>query len=234
MNIVLLGPPGAGKGAQARRLEAALHIPHVTLESYTSEDAQKGGSEAEALSPEAQVVRWVDERLQAPDCARGFILDGFPGTLPQAEGLERYLAARQQRLSAVVVLEVPEELLFERLSGRRVCPRDRRVFNIFFFPPATPDRCDECLGPLIQRDNESPEALERRLLAYSRERSLLRRFYGARGLWCPVAGEGRVESVHAGVLRALANAPVGANTSLPSGVRRQLLHLVNVKRPASS
>jgi adenylate kinase len=215
MNIVLLGPPGAGKGAQARRLKAVLHLPHVTLEACTREGAPgargTGGFDAEELSSEVLAVRWVDERLRAPDCARGFILDGFPGTLSQAEGLERCLAARQQSLCAVIALEVPEELLFERLSGRRVCPRDGRVFNIFSAPPVTPDRCDECQGPLFQRDNESPEALEHRLLAYLREQALLRRFYGARGLWCPVAGGASVESVHAAVLRALAATPAAVS-----------------------
>lgn len=237
MNLVLIGAPGAGKGTQARRLEADFRIPHVSAEvilpsigwnATSSRNMAAAGVRALDLAEVA--VQHVDERLQAADCAGGFILEGFPRTLLQAEILDRTLAARGQRLDVVVALEVAEDLLFERLSGRRVCPRDGRIFNVFSAPPRTPGSCDECEGQLVQRDTESPDRLEHRLLEYLREKEILRRFYELRRLWCPVNGEGMAEAVYDGLLRAIASHQADERTPAGDSFRQRALLLSNRKR----
>lgn len=223
MNVVLVGPPGAGKGTQAERLMADFRVPRISAEALRhgvepgASDSSMGAAESD--DPEAlRVGKW----LCAPACARGFILDGFPRTLAQAEALERTLAARGQKLQVVVSLEVPEEVLFERLSGRRVCPRDGRTFNVFSAPPIFPDICDECAAPLRAQAGGCPEQVERRIVDYLREAALLRRFYESRGLWCPVDGEGTEELVYGELLRALADhlsgTPSAAANDSPSRV----------------
>ncbi|WIG97919.1 nucleoside monophosphate kinase [Myxococcus sp. SDU36] len=237
MNVVLIGPPGAGKGTHARRLEADFRIPHVVAEPLLHPPSGSSGpelaevaGEAEALAPDERAAQRVDARLQAADCASGFLLEGFPRTQLQAEFLERRLAARGQRLDVVVALEVPEELLFERVSGRRVCPRDGRIFNIFSAPPITPGTCNECEGPLVQREGESPDSLSRRLLDYLHEQALLRRFYARRRLWCPVSGDGLIQSVYEDMLRALADHQAKASSPAGASFRKRALLLA---RPPS-
>ena len=195
MRVVMMGAPGAGKGTQAKLLEERFKVPHISTGDMLREAVQAGtplGREAERiiqqglLVPDDLVIRLVDERLQVSDCAGGFILDGFPRTVAQAEALEELLARRGQPLSAVVEIAVPRDEVVRRLSGRRVCRACGTMFNTAFQPPE--GCCDRCGGALYQRDDDSEDTVSRRLdvfrqetapvLAHYKKKSLLRRVSG--------------------------------------------------------
>ncbi len=197
MNLIFLGPPGAGKGTQAKKLMADLRIPQISTGDILREAARQGtelGKQAKPLMdagklvPDELVVGIVQERLQAPDCAQGFILDGFPRTIPQAEALDAALAKVGKKIEVVVALEVQEQTLVERISGRRSCPTDGSVFHVTQNPPQRDGYCDKCGGSLIQRDDDKPEKVKARLEAFTRQTAPLKDFYGKRGLLKEVDG----------------------------------------------
>jgi len=212
MNLVLLGPPGAGKGTQAKRLAARFGIPQVSTGDILRK-AVKDGTElgkqagpimaAGKLVPDDLVVGIVRERLLQPDAGAGFILDGFPRTIPQAEKLEQALASFKKKLEAVISLEVPIETLVERISGRRSCPRDGSVYHIVQNPPRREGFCDLCGASLVQREDDKPEAVRTRMEAYAADTAPLKDFYARRGLLQVVDGVGAPEAIEAAVVAAL-------------------------------
>lgn len=212
MNLVLLGPPGAGKGTQAKRLAARFGIPQVSTGDILRK-AVKDGTElgkqagpimaAGKLVPDDLVVGIVRERLLQPDAAAGFILDGFPRTIPQAEKLEQALASFKKKLDAVISLEVPIDTLVERISGRRSCPRDGSVYHVVQNPPRREGFCDLCGASLVQREDDKPEAVRTRMEAYAADTAPLKDFYARRGLLQVVDGVGAPEAIEAAVVAAL-------------------------------
>jgi adenylate kinase len=212
MNLVLLGPPGAGKGTQAKRLAARFGIPQVSTGDILRK-AVKDGTElgkqagpimtAGKLVPDDLVVGIVRERLLQPDAGAGFILDGFPRTIPQAEKLEQALASFKKKLEAVISLEVPIDTLVERISGRRSCPRDGSVYHIVQNPPRREGFCDLCGASLVQREDDKPEAVRTRMEAYAADTAPLKDFYARRGLLQVVDGVGAPEAIEAAVVAAL-------------------------------
>jgi len=212
MNLVLLGPPGAGKGTQAKRLAMRFGIPQVSTGDILRQ-AVKDGTElgkqaaplmaAGKLVPDDVVVGIVKERLLQPDAAKGFILDGFPRTIPQAEKLEQGLASHGKKLDAVVSLEVPIETLVERISGRRSCPRDGSVYHVVQNPPRRDGICDLCGTSLVQRDDDKPESVRTRMEAYAASTAPLKDFYARRGSLQVVDGVGAPEAIEAAVVHAL-------------------------------
>jgi adenylate kinase len=212
MNLVLLGPPGAGKGTQAKRLSARFGIPQVSTGDILRK-AVKDGTElgkqagplmaAGKLVPDDLVVGIVRDRLLQPDAAPGFILDGFPRTIPQAEKLEQALTDHKKKLDAVVSLEVPIDTLVERISGRRSCPRDGSVYHIVQNPPRREGFCDLCGASLVQREDDKPEAVRTRMEAYAADTAPLKDFYARRGLLQVVDGVGAPEAIEAAVVAAL-------------------------------
>ena len=212
MNLVLLGPPGAGKGTQAKRLAARFGIPQVSTGDILRK-AVKDGTElgkqagpimaAGKLVPDDLVVGIVRERLLQPDAGAGFILDGFPRTIPQAEKLEQALASFKRKLDAVISLEVPIDTLVERISGRRSCPRDGSVYHVVQNPPRREGFCDLCGASLVQREDDKPEAVRTRMEAYAADTAPLRDFYARRGLLKVVDGVGAPEAIEAAVVAAL-------------------------------
>jgi len=204
LDIVILGPPGAGKGTQAKLLEARFGIPHISTGDMLREAQRSGtmlGQEAQRyigagrLVPDDVVIGMVEVRLAQPDCANGFVLDGFPRTLRQAEELDRMLARHGQRLDAVISVIVPQETLVERLSGRRVCSGCSAMFHVSFEPPATADACDRCGGTLIQREDDREETIRRRLEVYGRETAPVLEYYRQTGLLREAEGTGAREDV---------------------------------------
>jgi len=145
----------------------------------------------------------VKERLAQPDCANGFLFDGFPRTIPQAEALEKVLRKRGCHLDRVISLEVPEEVLVERISGRRSCPRDGSVYHIVQNPPRRAGHCDLCGAALVQRDDDKEESVRTRMQAYAASTAPLKQFYVKKGLLHAVDGVGAPEAIEAAVVQAL-------------------------------
>ena len=212
MNLILLGPPGAGKGTQAKRLVADHQIPQVSTGDILREAARQGTAlgkkakplmDAGALVPDEIVIGIIEERLQAPDAQKGFVLDGFPRTVPQAEALERMLAASGKSIDKVLSIEVPEEKIVERISGRRSCPKDGAVYHVVHSPPQRAGFCDLCATGLIQRDDDKPERVVERNKQYWQKTAPLIDFYRRKGLLVTISGVGSAEGVYSQIEKAV-------------------------------
>ena len=212
MNIVLLGPPGAGKGTQALRIAKNHSIPHIStgdifrraVADETELGARaKGFMNRGELVPDEVVIGIVKERLDEPDCATGFLLDGFPPTVAQAEVLEATLDKGGRRLDSVLDIEVGRESLIKRLTGRRTCRACGKVYHLTFDPPKSVMTCDTCGGELWQRDDDTEETVTKRLNVYDVQTSPLIDFYRERGLLIEVDGEKDVDDVFSDVERIL-------------------------------
>ncbi|GBD28601.1 Adenylate kinase [bacterium HR31] len=217
MNVVLLGPPGAGKGTQARRLAERFGVPQIATGDILREAMASGselGRRAKSyydrgdLVPDEIMLEVVAERLRQPDARRGFILDGFPRTVPQAEGLDRLLDGMGRKVQAVLLFEVPRDALVRRLSGRWVCQAHGHVFHELYSPPQVPGRCDHDGSELVQREDDRPETVERRLEVYARQTAPLVEYYRARGLLHTVDASADPEEVGRRVEAALRQAGV--------------------------
>jgi len=212
MYLVLLGPPGSGKGTQAELLHEKLKLPHVASGDLFRENLKnetelgllaKKYMDKGQLVPDDVTIAMVRERLQQPDCAQGVILDGFPRTLAQAESLDEMLAGMGRRLNGVLYLAVPDEELVRRLSGRWICSQCQTPYHTLFNPPAEEGICDLCGGELYQRDDDKPETVRARLKVYHRQTAPLIDYYRRAGLLVEVDGAKDIESVNAALLEAI-------------------------------
>jgi len=208
-----MGTPGAGKGTQASILATRLGGCHVSTGDMLRDAARNGtplGQQARRfmdagrLVPDDVVIGIVAERLAEPECRDGFLLDGFPRTVAQAEALGRLLAARGQPLDAVVLLAVPADEAVRRISGRRVCPACGTMFHLAFQPPQRPDRCDRCGAGLVQREDDREETVRHRLDVYARETGPVLEHYRRAGLLREVDGLGGRDDVARNLQAALA------------------------------
>jgi adenylate kinase len=211
-NLILLGAPGAGKGTQAQRLATRWGIPQVSTGDMLRE-ARRQGSElgrraqgfmdAGQLVPDEVVFGLVEERLARPDAKDGVILDGFPRTLPQAEALDKLLEKMGREPVRVVAIDVPEAELLTRLGGRRSCPVDGASYHILFTPPRTEGKCDNCGSVLVQREDDRPEAISRRLDEYRQKTAPLVDYYGRQNVLKTVEGVGELEAILDRITRSL-------------------------------
>lgn len=201
LNVILLGPPGAGKGTQAELLTEKFKLPHISTGDIFRAAVKTGtplGKKAQEyldqgeLVPDDIVVGIVDDRLQQPDCQAGFLLDGFPRTIPQAKSLERILAAANRKITAVVNIEVKFEVLITRLTGRRVCRNCGAVYHQINKPEQTSGVCDRCAGQVYQREDDSEETVKKRLEVYQLQTEPLIAFYQQRKLLLTFDGEAPV------------------------------------------
>ncbi len=206
MNLIFMGPPGAGKGTQAEIFRERHGIPHISTGDILRQAVREGtavGRLAQAymqrgdLVPDDVMQEIVQKRLAEPDAAAGFILDGYPRTLPQADALDRLLAQSDQRLDAVVFFEIREEVLLRRLTGRWVCPTCGAIYHLDYKPPKTPGRCDLDGTELIQRRDDEPETVLHRLEVFHQWTAPLVDHYRHQGLFLTVNAEGNVEDVYA-------------------------------------
>jgi len=212
MRLILLGPPGSGKGTQGARLARRLKVPLISTGDMFRAHV-KGGTElglkvkgildAGELVPDEIVVRMVRGRLGEPDVEKGFLLDGFPRTLRQAELLDGMLAEMRIGIDKVIELLVPDDEIVRRLGGRRVCPECGAVYHVESKPPQREGRCDRDGAELAQRDDDREEVVRRRLRVYAGQAAPLTGFYRSRGVLAPVDGSGSAERIFDRIAEAL-------------------------------
>jgi len=202
--VVLMGGPGAGKGTQAKRLEATLGLPQVATGDLFRENLKnmtelgklaKSYMDAGELVPDEVTVAMVKERLSRPDCARGAIFDGFPRTLSQAAALDELLAQMGEQVDVVPYIHVRPEVLLQRLAGRWTCPVCGRVYHVLFNPPQEPGICDLDGARLYQREDDTEETQKRRIEVYFEQTAPLLDYYRERGLLVEINGEQPIEQV---------------------------------------
>lgn len=197
MNIVLMGPPGAGKGTQAELIKDRFPIPHISTGDIFRDAVNKGselGQEAQKYMSSGQLVPddittgIVKERINQADCEQGFLLDGFPRTIAQAQALDQALAAMGKKIDLGINIDVPAELLIERLSGRISCKECKKLYHLTYDPPREQGKCDICGGELLQREDDRGETVARRLEVYKQQTYPLLQYYENRGLLFNIDG----------------------------------------------
>jgi len=212
VRLIFLGPPGCGKGTQAQRIISDYRIPQIStgdLLRQAVRDKTALGKEAKKfmdrgeLVPDEVVVGMVKERLLANDCKGGFLLDGFPRTVAQAEALDRTLQKMKLKLNAVVSIEVPDPEVVKRLAGRRTCRKCQAMYHVIFNPARNQNVCDKCGSELYQRDDDQEDTIQARLEVYHRQTAPLIEYYRKQGLVKPVTGMGSIDEIYGRIQQAL-------------------------------
>ncbi len=214
MDFILLGPPGAGKGTQAKLMVDKWNIPQISTgdilraavrEGTTLGVEAKGFMDRGELVPDRVVIGIIAERLTEEDAVNGFILDGFPRTIPQAEALQQILDGLDRAIDHVISIEVEDEELVTRLTGRRMCKECGESFHVVFNPSSSEGTCDRCSGELYQRDDDKEETIRQRLAVYSEQTQPLIAHYEEQGRLRRIPGTGSIENIFSRVLEAAAN-----------------------------
>lgn len=212
MHILLMGPPGAGKGTQAAKLVEQFNIPHISTGDMFRAAVKEGtplGQQAKKcmdagqLVPDSVTIGIVKERLARPDCKEGFILDGFPRTTEQAEALDRTLQEVGIKLDRVINIIVPDNVLVSRMTGRRICRSCGATYHQEFNPSKQGAMCDKCGGELYQRDDDREETVTKRLAVYQAQTRPLIEYYQDRGLYTEIDGQQDIEKVMADIVDSL-------------------------------
>jgi adenylate kinase len=212
MRLVLFGPPGAGKGTQARAICERYGVVHLSTGDMlraARKNATPVGQraapfmDAGKLVPDDVIVGVIEERIREPDCGPGFLLDGFPRTVPQASALEEMLTRVGLRLDAVLSLEVSDQEVVRRLGGRATCPACQATYHAVSLPPRVPGRCDQDATALVQRTDDTESAITQRLATFHAQTDPLKAIYQGQGLLRPVAGEGSPQDIQDRIRQAL-------------------------------
>ncbi|WP_030016977.1 adenylate kinase [Streptomyces monomycini] len=216
MRIVLVGPPGAGKGTQAAYLAKNLSIPHISTGDLFRANISQGtdlGKEAKSymdagnLVPDSVTIAMAEDRMDQPDAENGFLLDGFPRNIGQAEALDAFLGSKGVKLDAVLDLEVPEDEVVKRIAGRRICRNDSsHVFHVDYHQPKTEGVCDLCGGDLYQREDDREDTVRKRLEVYHTETEPIIDHYKAQDLVVTILALGKVDEVTQRAMAALGKA----------------------------
>lgn len=212
MKIILLGPPGAGKGTQAKSISNRYSIPHISTGDIFRKNISENtplGIEAKMyidkgqLVPDEVTINMVKDRLLEADCESGYLLDGFPRTVAQAEALQEFLLERDKNLDTALLIEVPSSFILERMTGRRVCPSCGASYHIKFNPPTVAGKCDVCGSDVIQRKDDAEETVSERLDVYEKQTQPLIDFYKERNLLSTVDGTKAINEVFEGICEIL-------------------------------
>lgn len=212
MNVILMGPPAAGKGTQAAVLAGTRQLIHIAssellhqqmLDHTEIDELARSYIDRGELLPDTVMTDVLLDRMHQPDCAAGVILDGFPRTLNQARLLTEALNQRQSRIDAVLSLTVPGSVLLQRITGRRICGTCETSYNIHEAPPQVADRCDQCSGPLTTRPDDTHETAQHRLEVYEEHTRPLLTYYRDQGILAEVDGQGSIDAVTARLLHGL-------------------------------
>lgn len=212
MNLILVGPPGAGKGTQAKLISKKNNIPHISTGDIFRKNIKEKtplGIEAKSfidkgqLVPDDVTIAIVEDRLIQEDCKDGFLLDGFPRTVKQAEALDSFLKGMGKKIDRVLLIDVPANFILERMTGRRVCQSCGSSFHIKFNPPKVDEICDNCGSQLIQRKDDSEQTVKERLDVYERQTQPLVQYYSNRRALSAVNGTGSIDQVFESVCNIL-------------------------------
>jgi adenylate kinase len=223
MRVILFGAPGAGKGTQAKRLEVHLGVPQLSTGDMLRAHVRNGtelGKEVDAIMRAGHlvsddiVVRMIEERIKQADCAKGFLLDGFPRTVPQGASLDAMLANNGQKIDAVIGIDVPDDVVRERIVQRRSCPKCGSVYHLRAMPPQKPDTCDKCAQrPLEQRSDDTLEKVNARLEKFHRETAPLTELYAPRGILARVDGMDAPDDVFRAIVMMLGRLVTGVRAA---------------------
>ena len=212
MKIVLLGPPGAGKGTQAKSISNRYSIPHISTGDIFRKNISENtplGIEAKSymdngqLVPDEVTINMVKDRLQQDDCKNGYLLDGFPRTVHQAEALDNFLTEREESIDTALLIEVPKEFILERMTGRRVCPSCGASYHIKFNPPTNDGKCDLCGSDVIQRKDDTEETVKESLDVYENQTQPLIDFYKNKKQLSVVDGTQAINEVFESICKIL-------------------------------
>lgn len=212
MKIIMLGAPGAGKGTQAKKLAERYHIPHISTGDIFRANIKEGtelGSKAKGymdqglLVPDDLVIDLVVDRLAWEDAKEGYVLDGFPRSIPQAEALSGALKAKDEKIDAAVDIEIPDQDIIERMGGRRACLKCGATYHIVNIPPRVEGKCDVCGSDLVLRDDDKPETVKKRLDVYHEQTQPLIEYYKNEGVLKEVDGTLTMEEVFLEIVKVL-------------------------------
>ena len=212
MKIIMLGAPGAGKGTQAKKIADKYQIPHISTGDIFRANIKNGtelGQKAKAymdqgmLVPDELTLELIMDRFQSPDCANGYVLDGFPRTIPQAEALTKALEEKGESIDYAVNVEVPDEKIVKRMGGRRACLACGATYHIVHIPTKVEGICDRCGEKLVLRDDDKPETVQKRLDVYHTQTQPLIEYYTKQGKLAEVDGTQEMEDVFASIIKIL-------------------------------
>ena len=212
MRLIILGAPGAGKGTQATIISQRLNIPHISTGEIFRDNIRnetdlgklaKGYIDNGQLVPDDVTIKIVKQRLEQNDCGKGFILDGFPRTVTQADALEASLCKMHQSINKVLDVDVSDEKIIKRMMGRRVCSKCGATYHVAHKPSVIPGKCDVCNGDLVQRQDDTEETIKKRLNVYHQQTEPLIQYYKSKGLLVEVKGEDKVQHTTEKVMKAL-------------------------------
>ena len=212
MKLLLIGPPGVGKGTQAKFLIEKFNIPQISTGDMLRENVRKKtklGNDAKTcmdsgkLVPDEIILNMIKNRLNKRDCENGYVLDGFPRTIPQAQGLDILLLNLKQKIDHVIIMKIDDSLIIERLSNRRSCKNCNKIYNLIYNPPLIKNKCNDCHGNLYLRDDDKPNTIQKRLNVYHEQTEPLIDYYSKQNINQEINAQGSIEEIKNTMLNSI-------------------------------